>query len=420
MLRFSDLNFQNPWWRSQRVPKIFLGRKRAFLKKIQKYLPLKQAILIYGLRRIGKTTLFYQLIQELIDSKIAPEQILYFSFDEKVISIKDLLRLYEIQVLQQPLDAAGKVYLFLDEVQKLKDWQDQVKIIYDHYPNLKIFLSGSASINLQRKSTESLAGRVFEFEFEPLSFEEFLRWKGMEINLRNLDLYEKELKILAQEYILKGGFPEIVEEADREIIRLYLKNSVLDKIVAQDLPLEFSLKDPELLKALLEVFFTNPGKILNYDALASDYQRSKVTIINYVFYLKYALLLREVRNFRPSLRVSSRKGKKIYPSNSAFCFIYSYDNQVLQERVLETAVASLLKAQYYYRNSFEIDFLVRKGQEFLPVEVKSGKVEFRQLERFMKKFKSRRGFIISQDYQIEREGVEVIPFWRVLVKGKLV
>ncbi len=417
MITLNDLILQNPWWKEKKVPEIFLGRKRKeFFQKIKKYLPLRQVLLIYGLRRTGKTTFLYQLIQKFILLGVAPEKILYFSFDEKKASLKSILALYESDVLQESITEDTVLYLFLDEIQKLKDWQDQVKIIYDRYPKTKIFLSGSASVNLQKGVKESLAGRVFEFEFTPLSFREFLEWKGIKIDKGKLDFYRKELKLLVKEYLLKGGFPEIVEEKDREIIRRYLKSAVLDKIIGQDLPSEFGLRDPELLKALTENFFSQPGMILNYDKLASDFQRSKTTIINYVFYLKYALLLRELKNFRPSLRVASRKGKKIYPYNPAFCFIYLLEGAKF-EKVLETAVAAFLGAEYYYRNRFEVDFVLKRDGQIIPVEVKSGKAEPSQIEKFLRKFKAKQGFVITEDYETEWDKIKAVPFWKVLVKN---
>ncbi len=420
MVTLNDLILQNPWWKRKRVPRVFLGRgRKEFWQKIKKYFPLRQALLIYGLRRTGKTTFFYQSIQRLILSGVVPEKILYFSFDEKEAFLKDVLALYELKVLQEAITEKTQLYLFLDEIQKLKDWQDQVKVIYDRYPKIKIFLSGSASINLRRGARESLAGRIFEFEFTPLSFAEFLEWKGVAIEKRKLDLYGKELKLLAKDYISKGGFPEIVEEKDEEIIRRYLKSSVLDKIVGQDLPLEFGLRDPEFLKTLVENFFSQPGMILNYDKLASDFQRSKTTVINYVFYLKYALLLREVRNFRPSLRLSSRKGRKIYPPNPAFCSVYLPGSMDIK-KVLETAVGAFLGARYYYRNSFEVDFVLRKEDRVIPVEVKSGKAESYQIKKFLEKFGAKQGFIITEDYEEQRDRIRVLPFWKALALGRLV
>ena len=113
------------------------------------------------------------------------------------------------------------------------------------------------------------------------------------------------------DYLRKGGFPEIVKEEDDEIIKNYIKNTVLERIIYQDLPLEFGLKDIELLKIIVQMAASEPGMIVNYDRLARDLGRSKVTIANYFDYLKYALILQEVKNLRPGFLVSSRKAKKV-------------------------------------------------------------------------------------------------------------
>ncbi len=203
---------------------------------------------------------------------------------------------------------------------------------------------------------------------------------------------------------------------------LLQKNSILDKIILQDLPLEFGLKDVEFLKALVENLFTQPGMIINYDKLSSSFMRSKVTVINYIFYLKYAMLIREIKNYRPSLKVASRKGKKIYPYNTAFGFIYISEDTI-NDRLLETAVASHLKAKYYYRNRFEVDFVI-KSDNLYPVEVKTGKPEITQVQKFMTKFKSPKGFVItdSQEYTDQKQenaNIEILPLWKLLIKKKL-
>ena len=413
MLSADTLILQNPWWKSSRVPEVFLGKKREkFYRKIQKFLPLRQILLIYGLRRTGKTTFLYQLIQDLLNSGVDSRHILYFSFDEKVLNLKQLLNTYETYILKQPITEESRIYMFLDEIQKLSDWQDQVKLIYDRFPKIKIFLSGSASVNLQRNVRESLAGRVFEFEFPPLSFGEFLEWKKAKVG----DLHKKELKLLAREYVLKGGFPEIIGEQSSEVIRMYLKSSVLYKILEQDLPAVFGLRDPEFLKALVEYLFSQPGSIINYDSLSSHFGRSKVTVLNYVFYLKYALLVREVRNFRPNLLLASRKGRKLYPYNPAFCFVYLPEDQFFK-RALETAVAYALSAKYYYRNRFEVDFVLRKQNRLYPVEVKAGEPDVSQVAKFLKKFGGSKGYVVTEDYEEVRENIEILPLWKVMLEG---
>lgn len=419
MVDIDALSAFNPWWTSRKVDKILLGKyQRLFLRQLKKYLPKRQILLIYGLRRVGKTTLFYQLIQELLNKKIPSLNILYFSFDEKAATIEEITRVYEQKVLKKGLTGAKNAYFFFDEIQKLDDWQNKIKILYDRYPNIKLFLSGSASVSLQKKSQESLAGRIFDFFLKPLDFAEFLEWKRIKVEKANLELYKAQLIPAFLDYLRKGGFPEIVEEEDEQIIKNYVKNTVLERIIYRDLPLEFGLKDVELLRILVEMIIIEPGMIINFDRLARDLGRNKMTIINYFDYLKYSLLIREIKNLRPGFLVSSRKRKKAYPANSSFCFALRddfYKEEVLQ-KIAEVVVINALEGKFYFRNSFEVDLVLKRNAHLLPIEVKYGQVEKKSILRFLEKFALNHGIIVTKDIYQKEKNLHLIPLWRFLLE----
>jgi predicted AAA+ superfamily ATPase len=420
MIDVNVLTAFNPWWTGEKVSESLLGKnRRLILSQINKYLEKRQILLVYGLRRVGKTTLFYQLIDHFLNKKVEPLNILYFSFDEKSATIEEILKLYQEKVLKREFSQKERFFLFFDEIQKREDWQERIKIVYDRYPDMKIFLSGSASVALQKKSKESLAGRVFDFYLKPLNFSEFLEWREVTFNIKKLDLYNDKILPFFLDYLRKGGFPEIVLETDDEIIRNYIKNTVLERIIYKDLPLEFGLKDTELLKTLLEMIIIEPGMIVNFDKLARDLHRSKLTIINYFEYLKYALIVKEVKNLRPGFLVSSRKGRKIYPTNSSFCFAYRddfYQEKVLQ-KIAEVATVNFLEALYYFRNSFEVDVVIKSRNEILPIEVKYGQVEEKSIIKFLDKFKMPKGIIVSKDKYHKKNNLKIIPLWRFLLEG---
>ena len=408
----------NNWWLTNKVDKAYLGKyQRPFLKEIKKYLSRRQILLVYGLRRIGKTTLFYQLIQHLLDQKVSSLNIFYFSFDDKTAKIEEVIRVYEEKVLKKDLALKKKIYVFFDEIQKVEDWSSKIKILYDRYPNIKFFLSGSAFVSLQKKSQESLAGRIFDFFLKPLSFAEFLEWKGFEVRKKNLGLYKARIVPLFLDYLRKGGFPEIVDEEDDEIIRNYIKNTVLERIIYRDLPLEFGLKDVDLLRTLMEMIIQEPGMIVNFDRLSRDLGRSKVTIINYFDYLKYALIVRELKNLRPGFLVASRKARKVYPTTSAFCFAYRddfYREKVLQ-KIAEVVVINALEGKFYFRNSFEVDLILKEKGKILPIEIKYGQAERKSILKFLEKFKIKKGIIISKDIFKKEKNLEIIPLWQFLL-----
>jgi predicted AAA+ superfamily ATPase len=304
MITIDKLNDMNQWWKTDSVKKelspIF---KRKLYYTIQKYINLRQITAIVGLRRTGKSTLFYQLIEELIENKNKSQNILYFSFDETISELSELINFYKENILKKDL-GDGKIFIFLDEIQKLKDWENKIKIYYDLYPNIKFFVSGSASINIIMNSKESLAGRIFYFHLEPLSFEEFLQLKGKDIGKikENPSLWKSELKIEINEYLLKP-FPEIIN-ADDDLAKKYIKESIIEKAIFRDLSTLFEIKDIGLIENLINIVASNPGMIINLDDLSKDLKRNRQIISNYLYYLEYCFILKSLKNFRGSLKVS--------------------------------------------------------------------------------------------------------------------
>lgn len=421
MIDFDNLLQFNPWWAKDLMPKNLLGKyKRPLLTTMESYIKKRFIILIYGLRRTGKTTILYQIINNLLENKIKPTNILYFSFDDKSVDLNEVIDLYEEKVLKKKIIDSGKLYVFFDEIQKVTDWQNKIKFLYDLNPDLKFFLSGSASVSLQKQSKESLAGRIIDFQLNPLSFREFIEWREINIDFHRLDFFASTLKPLFIDFLRKGGFPEIINEEEDEKIRLYLKNTVIERIVFQDLPQEFGIKDFELLRTLIEMFSREPGMIINAERLARDLGRTKVTILNYLYYLRYSLLIREVKNLRANFLVASRKNKKIYPTSSAFGFVFDPDfySQKSLEKIAELVVAEKINAEYYYRNGFEVDFLQKVDNKILPIEVKYGAVDQKQVSDFLNKFNFKEGLIISKDTfsHKNKHGIKTIPLWMFLLQ----
>jgi len=402
----------NPWWESGEISEeLAKPFKRKLFYEVLKVLGKRQIVEIVGLRRVGKTTLLYQLIQTLL-KKVNERKVLYFSFDEEIGSVKELIRVYEREVIHKKIEDAGKVYIFLVEIQKCKNWDSQLKIFYDLYPNIKFFISGSASLLLDKKAKESLAGRVIGFTLKPLSFGEFLEFKGTRI--KKLKLGERTLATQFFDYLKKGGFIELTFEESDKRIREYVRANVLERIIFRDVPEAFGARDLELMKTLVELFCKESGMILNVDSLARDLGRSKLTISNYIYYLRFSMLIRLVKNLRKGFLIASRKRKKVYVNSTAFIYAYRDVREAI-ERFLETYVCAALDLEYYYRDRFEIDF-IKKNKRIVGIEVKS-KVRKSEVEAFSKKLSRlgiKKGIVVTKDQKFRVKGVEVKPAYFIL------
>jgi len=408
----------NEWWATKRVrPSLLKPHKRPLFFRIQKYMGDRQIILITGLRRVGKTSLMYQFVQDLLGRKVKAERIVYFSFDEEQADLDGLLKTYEERVLLKKI-GDEKIYVFLDEIQKCRNWQNRIKIVYDLHPNMKFIISGSASVQISRKAKESLAGRIFDFLLEPLSFGEFLEWKNVKIESGKEELYQSHAVPLFNDYLRKGGFPEIVGEEDDEKIRNYVKNNVIERIIYRDLPEEFGIKDYELLRTLIEMIAREPGMTVNFDALSRDLHRNKKTIMDYFFYLEYAMLVRFLANYREGFLVSSRKLKKAYIANTAvsFVFVENFYAGSFLEKIAENSAVIAADAKNYYRNKYEVDMILKKGKETIPVEVKYGKPEMDSMLKFLSESGLKGGIIVTKDIfeekTINKKKIFLVPLWR--------
>jgi len=416
------LELLNGWWFSGNVSKEKAPpyRRRQF-EDLWKEMEYRQMLILTGLRRVGKSTLMHQIIQELIRTGVPPNRILYFSFDERTARILEVLR--EYQKITGVAWKEEKVYIFLDEIHKLPGWSGQVKILYDALPKAKLVLSGSASVMLQRGAESDLAGRYFLREIEVLSLREFAELslgKGID----RLELWRGELEALLPGY-LRRPFPEIVRWGE-EKVREYIKELVIGKCLREDLPKVFSRVRVGMLNSLVEMFMKSPGCLLNLTSLSKDLGVHKLTLQEHLFYLEFAKLIRVVRNFRPSVRAESRKLKKIYPGNISLAFPFAPKLDL--GLVYESATASALGLEHYWRKGYaEIDF-IRKNGEILPVEVTSSeevpREKVRRLSGFMKRYGLKMGVLVyggreRRKEEVDGKTIELVPLLDLLLDFKL-
>jgi predicted AAA+ superfamily ATPase len=383
----------NEWWKTGRVDedRVKPYRRKCFsdLKDLMKY---RQIIVISGLRRVGKSTLMFQLIDDLLRSGVEPRKILYFSFDEKVEDLTDILNVF--QKIVKTDWRRENIYVFLDEIQKLEGWSSKIKILYDNFPKIKFIVSGSASIQLASEAVSDLAGRYFLEEVKPLSLEEYYELRsGRRID--NYELYRNDIALELDDYF-KKPYPEIVNWREERRIFEYIRESILAKILRIDLPDTFKNVNPKLLWSLLEIFYREPGMILNLDSLSRSLRIHKKTLEWHIFLLQFAKLIVLVKNFRVSALAESRKLRKVYPYDISL--VFPFNPNIEEGKVAECAVASKINAQNYWREgNREVDFLIRNGK-IIPVEVKYRKIldrsDTRNLTYFLKKFKIDFGVII--------------------------
>lgn len=414
------LNNFNPWWRLKVVPAHLVGKPRKILTKLKDSISVRQITMVTGLRRVGKTTLMFQLIDKLIqDDLILPEYILYYSFDEVRYDLDDFFSYYQLHILGAELQEVDRVFIFLDEIQKLRNWSDRVKILYDMYPNVKILLSGSANLVLKGGSRESLAGRFFDYSINPLDFPEFLTFRQVDIEPSKEVIFQQTIAREFQRFLKTGGFIEAMSFNETQLVQ-YFRDSILERVAYRDIPDVFSVSRPELLLRLIHILAQRPGLYLEYKNLGNDLKVDQRTITTYFDYLEYSYLVQKLYNFSTNLLTSEKKLKRVYLANTGFTCALTGELDL--PSLLEQFWINLLKSKYFYRSpqKDEVDLIFAFEKTLLPIEIKIRQnISSRALGpilKFLRRFGLEKGLVISlqTDTQVRQNGktIRVLPYWK--------
>jgi predicted AAA+ superfamily ATPase len=407
----------NHWWIKGFVdPELALSFKRDIYPTLIESMQNRFIIALTGLRRTGKTTLMYQLIQWLIQSKVNPTDIFFFSFDEQPSGLDEVMESYK--EMHNKDFRATRSYIFLDEVQKCGgNWINEIKKYYDLYPRLKFVISGSESLFIRKRTKETLAGRLLEFRIATFSLSEYLRFNGV---TKSQMAYETVVKPLFAKFVAKGGFPEtFTMQNDREF-KEYIRSIVIDKIIYKDIPKTFKVKDPEFLATLLELVASNPGMYIDYQSLAKQFGKDRRVVKSYLDYLMKSFLITMLGNYRRSTEAALRKLKRAYPADTALIYLYKPNpDDSFSGKIVESAVVNGMGAKFFWKGRYEVD-IVSNG---IPIEIKYqesiGDNDFRQILEFMNKFGVKEGVMVTKNDEriVKHKGrsIKLVPAWKWLL-----
>lgn len=366
---------------------------------------LRRFVVLSGARRVGKTTIMYQLISELLSHGVAPRNIVYLSFDNPILKLggfEGVLRAYENAY---PTD--GKIYFFFDEVQYAEDWERWVKVLYDTRPNLRLVATGSASPVLEKGSADSGVGRWNVLRIPTLSFHEYCELlqlpqrPDLPSGIRPTQLYKMDKADLSDlmnrfaplqqhfnRYLTVGGFPELALSKDDYGAQRMLREDVVDKVIKRDVLSLFNVRNPLQLEKVFLYLCMNSSSIINVTAMCKELDNmNKSTITNYIQFLKESNLI----YISDPIGVDGKgilKGRsKIYVADAAIRNAVLMLEDVITNPeemgiMVETAVYKHIAAFYYtsnaqvgyYRrvkeNEKEIDIVVEIPQGRILCEVK--------------------------------------------------
>jgi len=392
----------------------------------------QKIISLIGVRRSGKTHLCYGLLNELRKT-VDPHNLVYLNFeDDRLIDITlaDLDDLMEGYYTLYPTKRDELVYLFLDEVQNIPNWERYIRRIHDTL-NVHIVVTGSSSRLLSKEIATCLRGRTLTYEIFPFSFTEYLRFHDIEINL-NSSKSRSYIEHAFGNFLTQGGFAETFEQdAD---IQQRIWRDYLDLIIYRDLIERYDIKNTHLLRHLIKYSFNNIGTLLSINKLYNEYKGlghkiSKDTLYQYFSYLEDAYALLSVPIFKNSIQEEQRQPRKIYAIDNGFKTLlntsFSQDFSKLYENLVFLELRRHQREVYYYKGKQEVDFYVPgPGARLINVSVdiedsKTFDREINGLLEGMKYMKMDRAELVTQhrDEQIEIEGkrIDVVPLWQWLL-----
>jgi len=357
--------------------------KRSVADEIERYFGTDDVIVLHGARQVGKTSLLYYFLNQLKENG---EGTYYIDLeDSRFVKILDggvagLLKLLDEEGVR-PAGLSKKVFIFIDEIQYLSDPSSFLKLAADHHKDIKLIVSGSSSFAIKTKFKDSLAGRTVDFDIFPLSFREFLVFNQYSFEEGKVYTDKKigEMKALFRQYILYGGYPKIVLTPEIDMKEKYLQQ-IIDTYVKKDIRDLANVKDVDKFNKLLEALASQSGQLLNITELSNTTRIAKQTIEKYLFVMENTYILKLVRPFSRNIRSELFKLPKVYFYDTGLMqmlWLKGLQKDIIGN-VFETGVFSELVKKYekdsvYYwrtKDKKEIDFILRRKNKVLPMEVK--------------------------------------------------
>ncbi len=417
---FDILQAYNLWWQGPELA--FEGlpsfRRDVFDDLYADVKQLPQMVSVTGPRRVGKSTLLQQCIQQLIadapDPQAQANRIVYFSMQDPGLEIPGFNQdqfFNDLVAAAVQASKSGLTYLFLDEIQRFPRWELYLKKYYDLKTSVRFVVSGSASAPIFKKSRESLLGRIKDFHVLPFSFREWvgvrhlysdvsaLRAHGSFLAHFEPSSFVEELSEflldfspgeflqtanLLQNFIFEGGFPEVWNLPTLLAKQEYLYQNQVERVIFEDLLVAAEFRKPEMLRRIYLGLLKDPGRESNLSQISSEIGLARSTIETYFPLLEATDLVWRLHKHTSTKSTPKAGNFKTYLLDLAVrnAVLKLSQAQMVADTTLmgayaENVVANhlrrwpgLVELGYWRRNNDEIDFIVDLGSTRIGVEVK--------------------------------------------------
>lgn len=425
----------NPWWRKEPMVELPSWRRAAW-NELQLWVsnpPAPRAILVSGLRQIGKTTLLLQSIAQLLKDGVPAANILYATFDHPLLKLAGIDAVLAAWRQREP-KAPGPEYLFLDEAQFIRDWAVWIKHQVDFSKKQRrIIFTGSAT-PLMETGQESGVGRWHVIKMTTLSFWEYLQIKKLELpglpSMRSLQEVQRFtagdlMKIQESaapyvghfhEYILRGGFPQTAQLESITQAQRLLREDIIDKVLKRDMTALFGVRRVLELEHLFLYLCMHDGGLLEMQTLCENLGVNRPTAQNYLQLLEATHLVYKMHPYGYGKEILRAK-HKFYLADAAIAPAVMLrgkgllDDSAAMGVATETAVFKHLFARYYPqqvrftywrgKRDLEVDLLAELGGHLIPFEVKyrersAGRRELKGLLQLCEEKQMERAYVVTK------------------------
>ena len=426
---------------------------RSLTGEVLKWIDRREIIAIKGPRQSGKTTLLKMINNYLtIEKKIPSSQIVFLTFEDR-----DILELFskspkEYIASYQPY-TDKRVYFFIDEFQYLDDGGQKIKLLYDLFENVKFVITGSSSLEISESTSKYLVGRVFSFYLYQFSFSEFLKaradnffnlhssakneaWSfiedGTNIVLKN-DNFMKAFVRYLEEFVLYGGYPEVIKGVDLETKNIILTN-IYDTYVTKDIIELLRISDVAGFRKILILLANQIGNMLNYNNIADDGESHFRRVKQYLSILEETFIIRQLRPYHKNKTTELKKSPKLFfvdtgLRNYLVRNFNMFDVRNDTGQLVENVVMAGLYERYpddinYWRTlgQAEVDFIVRVNDLLIPIEVKYSLFKTpsvtRSMRNFITAYRPQRAVVLTKGYwgriKIDNTNIAFIPVWYLI------
>ena len=385
-------------------------KREMYLSKIRPFYNDDMIKVITGIRRSGKSSLLMQIMDELILSGVKQEQIIYIDLDSKPYKGYKTKEALEKEIDRLYLDTKSKTYIFIDEIQNIKNFEEIINSYRTSY-NASIFITGSNSYLLSGELVTKLTGRYIEFSMLPFSYKEAVTY-----------IAETGANIVfdIQNYINYGGLPKRFSYSNPDEIFKYIE-SVSTQIIDKDILKRVKIRNRNLLSRLIDYVCNNPATTFSSKSIVEYLKIEKIntkiaTINKYLDFIVNSKIINRCKRYDIRGKRTLNFEEKYYLSDLAFKTIKSNTNKISYSHAIENIVYNELISRGFkvyvgklYKK--EIDFVVMKGASIAYIQVsylmsdeKTLEREFGNLELIKDNFPK---YVISMDpLDMSRNGIK--------------